>query len=165
MKLAITPGRVLVAALISVFTAPVYAADYCCTCKGQASGKTMEAFNRGMAVGQCSLECGAFTNVTSGKCAAPPAAVAPAPAAAPPPAPASASGVVLVFKSEDCSGDAVRLTGSTARLEPGIRSFQVESGAPASAWAQADYVGLHSEPVGPSICISPGFEIASVRLK
>jgi len=86
-----------------------------------------------------------------------------APAAAPVPAPAS--GVVLVFKSEDCSGDAVRLTGSTARLEPGVRSFQVESGAPASAWAQADYAGPHTEPVGPSMCISPGFEIGSVRLK
>ncbi len=164
MKLVTTPGRVLVAALTSVLAAPAYAADYCCTCKGQASGKTIEGFNRGMAVGQCSLECGAFTNVTSGKCPAPPA-TAPAPAAAPPPAPAPASGVVLVFKSEDCSGDTVRLTGSAARLEPGLRSFRVESGAPASAWAQADYAGLHTEPVGPSMCISPGFEIASIRQK
>ena len=95
MKLPITSGRILGAALISVLAAPAYAADYCCACKGQAAGKTIEAFNRGMAVGQCSLECGAFTNVTSGKCAAPPAAVQ-APAAAPPPA----AGVVLAFKSE-----------------------------------------------------------------
>jgi hypothetical protein len=73
--------------------------------------------------------------------------------------------VVLVYKSEDCSGAAVRLTGSTARLDPGLRSFSVESGAPASVWAQADYAGSHTEPAGPSICLSPGFEIRSVRLK
>lgn len=114
-----------------------------------------------MAVGQCSLECGGFTNVSSGKCASPPAAVT-APAAAAPPAPA---GVVLVYKSEDCSGEALRLSASTARLDPGLRSFAVESGAPASAWAQADYAGSHTEPVGPSVCLSPGFEIRSVRLK
>ena len=87
----------------------------------------------------------------------------PAPAAAAPQAPAT--GVVLAYKSEDCSGAAVRLTGSAARLDPGIRSFLVESGAPASAWAQPDYAGSHTEPVGPSMCISPGFEIRSVRLK
>lgn len=162
MKLAITPGRILIAVLASVLTAPAYAADYCCTCKGQAAGKTIESFNRSVAVGQCSLECGAFTNVTSGKCAAPPATV-PAPAAAPAPAPIA--GAVLVFKSDDCSGDAVRLTASTARLEPGVRSFQVESGAPASVWAHADYAGTRTELVGPSMCVSPGFEIGSVKLQ
>jgi hypothetical protein len=162
-KLAVTLTYGLAAAALSVVAAPVQSAEYCCACKGQAEGKTIESFSRGMAVGQCSLECGAFTNVTSGKCAPPPPAVVPAPAAAAPP-PAS-TGVVLVYKSEDCSGDAVRLSANTARLDPGMRSFSVESGALASAWAQADYAGTRTEPVGPSICISPGFEIRSIRLE
>jgi hypothetical protein len=162
MKLAITLTRVLAVAALSAMAAPAQSAQYCCTCKGQAEGKTVEAFNRGIAVGQCSLECGVFTNVASGKCAPPPAAV-PAPTAAAPQA--TATGVVLAYKSEDCSGDALRLTGSSARLDPGIRSFLVESGAPASAWAQADYAGSHTEPIGPSMCVSPGFEIRSVQLK
>jgi hypothetical protein len=73
--------------------------------------------------------------------------------------------VVLAYKSEDCSGTATRVTGSTARLESGLRSFLVESGSPASAWEQPDYAGGHTEPVGPSICIAPGFDIRSIRLK
>jgi hypothetical protein len=160
-KLAITLTRGLAAAALSVVAAPVQSAEYCCTCEGQAEGKTIESFNRGMAVGQCSLECGAFTNVTSGKCAPPPAVPTPA-AAAPPP---SSTGVVLIYKSEDCSGGAVRLSASAARLDPGIRSLSVESGAPVSAWAQPDYAGPHTEPVGPSICVSPGFEIRSIKLQ
>jgi hypothetical protein len=73
--------------------------------------------------------------------------------------------VVRAYKSDDCSGDAVRVTGSTANLGSGVRSFAVESGASASAWAQADYAGRHTEPVGPTICVSPGFEIRSIRLQ
>lgn len=161
MRLSITLACALAAAL-SVLAAPAQSADYCCICKGQAGGKTIEAFNRSLAVGQCSLECGGFTNVTSGKCAAPPAAV-PAPAAAAPQP--SATGVVRTYKSDDCSGDPVRLTGSTASLDSGVRSFAVESGASASAWAQANYAGNHTEPVGPTMCVSPGFEIRSIRLQ
>jgi hypothetical protein len=161
-KLAITLAYGLAAAALCVAAAPAQSAEYCCACKGQAEGKTIESFSRGMAVGQCSLECGAFTNVTSGKCAPPPPAAVPAPAAAAP-APAS-TGAVLVYKSEDCSGDAVRLRASTARLDPGMHSFSVESGAPASAWAQTDYAGTRTEPVGPSICVAPGFEILSIKL-
>jgi len=135
------------------------AADYCCVCKDQTAGKTIDAPNRGMAIGQCSLECGGFTNVTSGKCAA----AAPAPAAA---APAATAGVVQVFGSEDCSGDAARVSSSTPRLgERPARSFRVESGAAASAWEKADYAGLHTEFVGPSICVSPGFDIQGIKLK
>jgi hypothetical protein len=162
MKLAVT--RIVAAVGLSTMAGLVQSADYCCTCKGQATGKTIEASNRGVAVGQCSLECGGFTNVTSGKCAAPPpAATAPA-AAAPTPAPAAA-GVVLAYKSEDCSGTAVRVTGSAARLDAGVRSFLVESGPAASAWEQADYAGRHTEPVGPTVCVAPGFDIRSIKLK
>lgn len=161
MKLSITLARVLAAAALSALAAPAQSAEYCCICKGQAGGKTIEAFNRGLAVGQCSLECGGFTNVSSGKCAAPPAAVPPSAAAAPP---SSSTAVVRAYKSEDCSGDAVRLTASNASLDSGVRSFAVESGAPASAWAQTDYAGSRTEPVGPTICVSPGFEIRSIKL-
>jgi hypothetical protein len=149
----------LTSALVGAFmwAAVAQAADYCCLCKDQTAGKTIDASNRGMAIAQCSLECGGFTNVTSGKCAA------AAPAAAPP---AASSGVVLVFGSEDCSGDSARVTSSTPRLgeRPG-RSFRVESGAPASAWEKADYTGRHTELVAPSICVSPGFDIQSIKLK
>jgi hypothetical protein len=73
--------------------------------------------------------------------------------------------VVLAYKSEDCSGTAARVTGSTARLDSGLRSFLVESGPPASAWEQPDYAGRHTEPVGPSICVAPGFDVRSIKLQ
>jgi hypothetical protein len=143
MKLTVT--RIVAAVGLSAVAGLAQSAEYCCTCQGQTAGKTVEAFNRGMAVGQCSLECGGFTNVTSGKCKAP--------------------GVVLAYKSEDCSGTATRVTGSTAGLDSGLRSFLVESGPPASAWEQPDYAGRHTEPVGPSICVAPGFDVRSIKLQ
>ena len=142
----------------------VQAAEYCCTCKGQTTGKTIDAGSRALAIGQCSLACSGYTNVTSGKCAAPPPAPVAAPTEAPAPSAAPAN-VVLAYKSEDCSGDPLRVTGSTAKLQPGIGSFQVDSGNAASAWEKPDYAGLHTEFVGPSICVSPGFEIQSIKLK
>jgi len=157
---------VLAAALLCGPYTTVEAAEYCCTCKGQTTGKTVDAGNRGMAVGQCSLECGGFTNVTPGKCAAPvPAPSPPAATGAAPSASEIPASVVLAYKSGDCSGEALRVTGSTARLEQGIASFQVDAGAPASAWEKPDYAGRHTEFVGPSICVSPGFDIQSVKLK
>jgi hypothetical protein len=154
--------RVLAAALLCGPFAAVEAAEYCCTCKGQTTGKTLDAGNRGVALGQCSLECGGFTNVTPGKCAAP--VPAPPPAAAPAVS-ESPGNLVLAYKSEDCSGEPLRITGSTARLEQGIASFQVDAGAPASAWEKPDYAGRHTELVGPSICVSPGFDISSIKLR
>jgi len=64
----------------------LHAADYCCTCKGETTGKTISASNRVIAGGQCSLECGNFTNVSSGKCAEPPPAAVPPPPTSPQPA-------------------------------------------------------------------------------
>jgi len=157
-------GTALAGALLCGLIAPALAAEYCCTCKGQTVGKTIDANSRGMAVGQCSLECGAFTNVTSDKCVAAPPAPTAAPAAAPS-APVGSMNVVLAYKSRDCSGDPLRVTGSTAQLEKGIGSFQVDSGSPASAWENPTYTGRHTEFVGPTICVSPGFEIQSIKLK
>jgi hypothetical protein len=160
--------RLVTVVLLGGLITPAQAAEYCCTCKGEAAGKTIDASSRAIAVGQCSLECSAFTNVTSGKCAAPPAAPTAAPPATPtaaPPAAAAPTGVVLAYKSGDCSGSPLRVTSSAAQLEKGIGSFQVESGAPASAWESAGYTGRHTEFVGPSICVAPGFEIQSIKLK
>jgi hypothetical protein len=150
-------------AALSAALLPAQAADYCCVCKGQPTGKSIEAPARAVAVGQCSLECGGYTNVTSGKCTAPPPVATPAPAAAP--SASGGSGVVLAYKSEDCSDSPIRVAGSTARLEQGVRSFQVESGAPASAWEKPDYAGRHTEFVAGSICVSPGFDIQSIKLQ
>jgi len=81
-------ARILVAVQLLVGTALVHAGDYCCLCKGQTSGTTINASSRAVAIGQCTLECGNFTNVASGKCAEPAPAATPAPSAAPPPTPA-----------------------------------------------------------------------------
>ena len=171
MQTLVEASTVRVAAAIGllIYAGLSGAADYCCQCKGQAAGKTINASNRAVAIGQCSVECGNFTNVASGKCAEPAPGAAPTtPAAAgtAPPA-ASASGrLVLAYKSADCSGDPIRLSNSTARIEqPGVGSFQVESGASATVWEKPDYAGRGTAPVGPSICVSPGFEIQSIRFE
>ena len=155
-------GAVVVAGLLG-WTALTQAADYCCQCKGQDTGKSISAPNRAVAVGQCSLECGTFTNVASGKCAAPPPAATPTPATTA--APASGT-VVLAYRSADCSGEPIRVDRSTARLaQSEVLSFQVESGNSGSAWEKTDYAGRGTAPVGPSICVSPGFQIQSIQLQ
>jgi len=82
-----------------------HAGDYCCMCKGQAAGKTINASSRAVAIGQCSLECGNFTSVGSGKCAEPAPAAAPAPtpaaAAAPIQAPAPAPAPPVAYAPKD----------------------------------------------------------------
>lgn len=76
--------RALTAIPLLVCTGMLYAADYCCVCKGETKGQTISSMNRTMAAGQCSLECGTYANVSSGKCAEPPAAATPAPPTAQP---------------------------------------------------------------------------------
>lgn len=159
LYLQLTLGVALLTAAVSG-----QAKDYCCVCEGQTAGKTISSFNQGMAIGQCSMECGSFTNVTAGKCPEPPPAAAPAPA--PAPAPARPTGVVLVYQSEDCSGNPIRVEGSIGRVSTsGLLSFQVESGGPASVFEKPDYAGRGTAPVAGSMCIAPGFEIQSVRLQ
>jgi hypothetical protein len=59
----------------------------------------------------------------------------------------------------------MRLSKSTAQLEQGaFYSFAVDSGAPASAFAQANYGGMRTQPVAASICVSPGFPISAIRV-
>jgi hypothetical protein len=148
--------------LILVFAiGAAQAAQYCCPCKG-GEPETVDASDDMKASFQCTVACKRFTLARPGACeqaAAPAASPAAAPAAAP------ASGGVMVYRSADCSGDALRLDKSTAQLEQGaFYSFAVESGAPASAFAQANYSGMRTQPIGPSICVSPGFSISAIRL-
>ena len=108
-------------------------------------------------------------------CAEKPEAAAPesAPEAAAPESAAAATsaapaGSVLLFASDDCSGSPKKITASTPNLTAQsirARSFSVASGPPASAWQKAGYLGANVEPVGPSICVSPGWEIAGIRLQ
>lgn len=156
--------RGLVAVGLLASAGLLHAADYCCVCKGHTAGKTIGASNRAAALSQCSLECGSLMNPSSGKCAEPAPAATPTPAAAP--TSAAAGGVLLAYQSPDCSGDSIRVTASTARVtQSGVLSFQVESGTSASVWEKADYAGRGTAPVGPSLCVSPGFEIQSIQLQ
>lgn len=159
--------RCAVAVLIAVAagglaTPAAWAEDYCCTCKGKKKGKNIDADDDFAAGMQCTLECRRPTLPKPGKCQEAPKPTTPA--AAPTPAPATATGTVLLFASEDCSGDATRVAASTAGLPDGLRSFSVESGGPASVWEDGDYSGRRTRPVGPTICVSPGWEIGSLRL-
>jgi hypothetical protein len=156
--------RLLAAAGLLASAGMLHAADYCCVCKGQTAGKTISATSKILATGQCSLECGNFTNASPGKCAEPAPGATPTAAAAPT---ASAGGaVVLAYQSPDCSGSPVRVTASTARVaQSGVLSFQVESGASASVFEKADYGGRGTAPVAPTLCVSPGFEIQSIRMQ
>jgi hypothetical protein len=153
-------GCVAVAAGASLWPGIAQAKDYCCICRGQTTGKAVDADDDMSASLECSMICKRLTKPKEGACAAPPAA-------APAPAPATAPARVLLFKSDNCSGDAAALTQSTRRLSgamAGMRSFSVESGGPAAAFEKADFGGQRTEPVGPSICVSPGWEIAGVRI-
>jgi hypothetical protein len=160
---------VLLVAVAGAWSAPAQAKDYCCICKGQSTGKAVDADDEFTATLQCSLLCKRPTQPKDGACevAAAPPAPAPVPAPTPAAAPAPTAGRVLLFKSEDCSGDATAVTQSTGRLAgslAGMRSFSVESGAPAAVFEKPDFSGARTGRVAPSICVSPGWEIAGVRI-
>ena len=146
---------VFAALLASSLTGPGWADDYCCICKGKNTGKSISAGDDLSAGAQCTISCRRPTLPRTGKCEAP-----PAPTAAP--AAAAASGTVLLFASEDCSGDATKVTASTANVTAGMRSFAIDAGS-GSVWQKADYGGARTQPVPAGVCISPGWEIGSVR--
>jgi hypothetical protein len=150
-------GAIAISAL-SLAAVPAYADDYCCICRGKTEGKTISAGDELSAGAQCSITCRRPTRARPGKCeaATPPAA---------PPAAAAPAGSAMLFASDDCSGTGSKATASTAKLAGGIRSFMVDAGAPASVWQNADYNGSRTQPVGPGICISPGWEIGSLRFE
>jgi hypothetical protein len=156
MALAVTFGAGLFLA-----SAMVRADDYCCPCKNKP--QSIEADDKASATAQCSVVCKRFVLAKSGRCegdvpaaAAPPAAEAPAPAA-------SGAAAVSLFKTDDCSGEAATVTASTARLPDGYLSFQGDSGASIQAWEKPDFAGAATQPVGPGICLSPGWNISGVK--
>jgi hypothetical protein len=127
--------------------------EYCCTCKGKP-GKTISAGDELTAGAQCSIQCKRPTIAKAGACES---------GAAPAATSAAKGSSVALFASDDCSGDATRISGSSATVAAGMRSYMVESDGSASAWQKANYAGAQVQPVGGGSCISPGWEIGSVR--
>ena len=157
-------GVLLVAGMAGLAVYSANAADFCCVCKGQSTGKSIQAGDDLAAGFQCSVVCRRPTIPKAGACEAagtqPPAAVAP---------PTAAAAAVLLYKSEDCSGGPATLAKSTGNLAEqsitGIYSFSVQAGGPASVWEKVGYSGQHTEFVGPTLCVSPGWEIKGLQLK
>ncbi|MCC7548472.1 MAG: hypothetical protein IT532_11965 [Burkholderiales bacterium] len=167
-----TLGRFLVrlfsVAALSAAASVAWADDFCCECRDKKT-YAIEADDDLAAGLECSLKCKRPTRAKAGKCPAPPASSTPGAAQqsqAGATTPAS-SGSVVLYASEDCSGDGKRVSTSTAALSgagiAGARSYMVESGPGVSVWEKADYAGRKVEAVGPGICISPGWEVGSVR--
>jgi hypothetical protein len=160
-------GKAAVAVVLGLLAGAVQAADYCCVCRGQTAGKTLSASDELSAGVECSVMCKRPTRAKPGQCAQP-SAPAAAPAAAAPSAAPAVPNSVLLYASEDCSGDAKSVSASSAKLSDqgitGIRSFSVASGLPAAAFEQPDFAGARSEPVAAGLCVSPGWEVAGIRL-
>lgn len=114
-----------------------------------------------MASMKCSLLCKDATRAVSGQCQV--AAAEPAPAQA-----GGTSGEVMLFTTADCSGNLVTVTASSNDLSSlaadGLYSFQVLSGGPAGVWSDIGFSGTRTFPVAPSLCISPGWQIKSLRI-
>ncbi len=140
---------------------PAHADDFCCPCKNKP--QSIEAGDMASASAQCSLTCKRFVFAKAGRCEGDaPAAAAPAPAAAPP-AP-TGTGAVSLFKTDNCSGESAPVAASTPNLPDGYLSFQGESGASIQIWQKPGFAGESTQPVGPGICVSPGWPIASMKI-
>lgn len=153
-------ARSLTVVALSAVAVTGWAADFCCRCKDKKSYDIVA--NDELTAGlECSLKCKRPTRAKAGKCEAPAAAAQPDVAA-------GKAGSALLYASEDCSGDGRRVTATAANLRTagiaGTRSYLIESGA-AAGWEKADYAGRKVELVGAGICVSPGFEIGSIRFQ
>ncbi len=166
-----TLGRFLlrffgVSALAAV-AATAWAGDFCCQCRDKKT-YTIDASDELTAGVECSIKCKRPTRAKAGRCEAPGASTAPGAAQAQSGASAKAASIAL-YGSEDCSGEAKRVSTSTGKLADagisGARSYLVESGGGAGAWERSDYAGRKVEMVGPGVCVSPGWEIGSVRFQ
>lgn len=149
---------------------PVWAADFCCQCS-KSKSISIEASDEITGGLECSVKCKKPVKAKAGKCVAPtdkPAPADAAPATAAPSAQAKAGGTVSVFASEDCSGDGKTISATSAKLAEqgasGVRSYRVDSGAPAAGFEKPDFGGRKIEPVGVGLCVSPGFEVGAIRI-
>lgn len=129
---------------------PAAAAQYCCTCRDNTQHQLDES-NKAAAAAVCSLRCKRVTVPREGACEAPAARSAGATS-------------ILLYGSEDCSGQATRLDKSNPRVSGSFRSYQVEAGAAVTVWEKADYAGANTQPVVGSFCVSPGWGIAAVKV-
>lgn len=138
--------------------------DFCCPCKNKP--QSIEADDKASATAQCSVVCKRFVLAKSGRCEGDGPATAAPPAAAPAVAAPTASGsaAVSLFKTDDCSGEAASVTASAARLPEGYLSFQGDAGGSIQAWEKPDFAGAFTQPVGPGICLSPGWNISGVKI-
>lgn len=159
-------ARSITVVALSAIAGTVWADDFCCRCKDKKS-YDIEANDELTAGLECSLKCKRPTRAKAGKCEVPAASTSPA-AAAQPETGAGKGGALALYSSEDCSGDAKRVQASTSNLAgagiSGARSYMVESGA-AAGWEKSDFAGRKIEMVGAGVCVSPGFEIGSVRFR
>lgn len=153
----VTGASALIASALALAlgTPAAFADDYCCICKGKTKGKTFSAADDLTAGAQCSITCRRPTLPRPGACDAP---QAPAPEAG-----SARTGAALLYASDDCTGDGSRVSGSTAKVAAGMRSLMIESGAPVGVWQKADYSGVQLQPVAPGTCISPGWDIGSLK--
>ncbi len=150
VKLAFTTG------LLALASGTASADPFCCECK-DGKKHLLDESNVASAGAKCSLKCRRPTLPSKGSCEAPaPAAAAPAPSAA-------ASAAASFFKSENCSGDAVKAAKSNVQLAEGIYSYQVDSGM-VSAYEKPNFGGASTRPVVGSMCVSPGWAIGSVKV-
>lgn len=154
------------AAALWAVAATAWSAEFCCQCRDKKL-HAIEASDELTAGVECSIKCKRPTRAKAGKCEAPPASAAPSAAQPQAAAAPAAAGSIALYASEDCSGDGKRVAASTASLADagvaGARSMMVEAGGPAGAWEKAQYGGRKLEMVGRGVCVSPGFEIGSVR--
>lgn len=157
-------GRILLAALGLAWlslTDIANANDFCCPCKNKP--QSIEAGDMASASAQCSLTCKRFVFAKAGRCEGDvPAAVAPAPAAVPPAE--SGAGAVSMYQTDNCSGEGTKVASSTSNLPDGYLSFQGESGSSIQIWRKPGFSGETTQPVGPGICVSPGWPIASMKI-
>jgi hypothetical protein len=147
---------VLATGLLALACGSATADPFCCECK-DGKKHLLDESSIASAGTKCSLKCKRPTLPSKGSCEAPaPAAAAPAPRA-------EASASVSLFKSDDCSGEAIKADKSNAQLAGGIYSYQVESGM-VSAHEKANFAGASTRPVVGSMCVSPGWGIGSVKV-
>ena len=152
-------GLAIVVAALS-WAAPGWGKDYCCPCEN-GEMISVDERNSMMASMKCSLLCKDATPAVTGQCKV--AAAGPAPTQK-----ATIGAEVALFANEDCSGSAASVTASGNDLASlaadGLYSFQVVSGGPASVWSGASFSGTRTQPVGPSLCVSPGWRIRSLKI-
>ncbi len=152
-------GSLAIAAVALSWAAPGWGKDYCCSCEN-GEMISVDERNSMMASMKCSLLCKDATPAVAGQCKA--AATVPAPT------PKAAGAEVALFATEDCSGNAATVTASSNDLASlatdGLYSFQVLSGSPASVWSGTSFSGSRTQPVGPSLCVSPGWRIKSLKI-